>query len=63
MTELKIAAIRAKVVQLPMSFIYRWGPGEFEGFFRTLVEVETTDGIVGIGESVHARHALLIERT
>ncbi|MGH2938189.1 MAG: mandelate racemase/muconate lactonizing enzyme family protein [Solirubrobacterales bacterium] len=59
--ELKITAIRTTPISVPMSFVYKWGPGTYEGFSRTLVEVDTSAGITGIGEAGYARDAALID--
>jgi glucarate dehydratase len=59
--DLKITAIRATPISMPLSFIYKWGPGRFEGFSRTLVEVDTSAGITGIGEAGYSRDAELID--
>jgi glucarate dehydratase len=55
-----ITAIRATAVSIPLTFVYRWGPGAFPGFTRTLVEVETSAGITGVGEAGRPGHAELI---
>jgi glucarate dehydratase len=47
----KIAAIRATPVNIPLEAPYVWAHGTLPGFSKTIVEVETTDGIVGIGEA------------
>ena len=61
--DLTITAIRATPVSIPMSYVYKWGPGAYAGFTRTLVEVETSAGVTGIGESGHARDARIIEES
>ena len=57
---LRITAVRATPVSIPLTFAYKWGPGTYRGFTRTIIEVETADGIVGIGEAGHARDARII---
>ncbi|HEY4333507.1 MAG TPA: mandelate racemase/muconate lactonizing enzyme family protein [Ilumatobacteraceae bacterium] len=47
---MKIAAIRATPVNIPLEAPYLWAFGELPGFTRTIVEVETDDGIVGVGD-------------
>jgi glucarate dehydratase len=59
--DLKITAIRTTPISVPMAFVYKWGPGVYEGFTRTLVEVDTSAGITGIGEAGYARDAALID--
>jgi glucarate dehydratase len=45
-----IAAIRATPVNIPLTAPYLWSYGALAGFSKTIVEIETTDGIVGLGE-------------
>ena len=59
--ELTITAIRATPISIPMSYAYKWGSGTYDGFTRTLVEVETSAGITGVGECGISRDARLIE--
>lgn len=47
---MKIAAIRATPVNIPLEAPYLWSYGALGGFSKTIVEVETKDGIVGLGE-------------
>lgn len=47
---MKITAIRATPVNIPLEAPYLWSYGSLAGFSKTIVEVETTDGIVGLGE-------------
>lgn len=56
-----ITAIRATPVSIPMSYAYKWGSGTYDGFTRTLVEVETSAGVTGVGECGTSRDARLIE--
>lgn len=62
-TKLTITAIRATPISIPMSYAYKWGPGTFEGFTRTLVEVETAEGLVGLGECGTSRDARIINES
>lgn len=48
---LKIKSIRATPILLPLEAPYLWSYGALDGFTKTVVEVETTDGIMGIGEA------------
>jgi glucarate dehydratase len=57
---LAITAVRATPVSIPLTFVYRWGPGAYPGFTRTLVEVETSEGLTGLGECGYARDAGVI---
>ncbi|HXT34020.1 MAG TPA: mandelate racemase/muconate lactonizing enzyme family protein [Chloroflexota bacterium] len=56
-----IRRIRATPVNIPLEAPYRWSVGIFPGFSKTIVEVETTDGVVGVGEAPFAGAARLIE--
>ena len=47
---MKITAIRATPVNIPLEAPYLWSYGSLAGFSKTIVEVETDDGIIGIGE-------------
>jgi glucarate dehydratase len=47
---MKIAAIRATPVNIPLEAPYLWSYGSLAGFSKTIVEIETSDGIVGLGE-------------
>jgi glucarate dehydratase len=57
----RIAAVRATPVLIPLEAPYVWSYGTLDGFAQTIVEVETTDGAVGIGEAPGAGAARLIE--
>jgi glucarate dehydratase len=61
--EVAITGIRAIPIAIPLSYVYKWGPGAYAGFTRTLVEVETSVGVTGIGESGNARDARIIEES
>lgn len=57
---MRIRAIRATPVNLPLEAPYVWVFGELPGFSVTIVEVETDDGLIGIGEASGAGAARLI---
>jgi glucarate dehydratase len=48
---MKITAIRATPINLPIEAPYWWSFGWLPGSSRCIVEVETDDGIVGLGEA------------
>ena len=48
---MKIVAIRATPVLIPLEAPYVWSYGALDGFTKTIVEIETSDGVVGIGEA------------
>ncbi len=48
---MKIARIRATPILVPLEAPYLWSYGALDGFTKTIVEVETTDGVTGIGEA------------
>jgi glucarate dehydratase len=49
--KMKITKVRATAVSIPFDAPYIWSVGEYTGITRVIVEVETDDGIVGIGEA------------
>lgn len=58
---MKITAIRATPVNIPLEAPYLWSYGSLGGFTKTIVEVETSDGIVGLGEGPsHANVATIL---
>lgn len=48
---MKITAIRATPINLPIEAPYWWSFGWLPGSSRTVVEVETDEGLVGLGEA------------
>lgn len=48
---MRIARITATPVLIPLEAPYIWSYGQLDGFSKTIVEVETTDGVTGIGEA------------
>jgi glucarate dehydratase len=59
---MKIARIRATPVNIPLEAPYLWSYGALGGFSKTIVEVETSDGIIGLGEGPSPANAATIER-
>ena len=57
-----IKKIRVTPVNVPLVAPYLWSVGSFPGLSRTIVEVESSDGVIGIGEAPTAEAAALIER-
>ena len=47
---MKITKIRATPVNISLEAPYLWAYGALGGFSKTIVEVETSDGIIGLGE-------------
>jgi glucarate dehydratase len=58
---MKIAAIRATPVLIPLEAPYLWSYGALDGFTKCVVEVETTDGVTGIGEAPSHGAAKIID--
>jgi glucarate dehydratase len=57
---MKIRTIRATPILVPMEAPYLWSYGALDGFTKTVVEVETTDGVTGIAEAPsHAAAAII----
>ncbi len=59
---MKISAIRATPVNIPLEAPYLWSYGALAGFSKTIVEVETSDGIVGLGEGPSPANVATIEK-
>ena len=57
---MKIRRITATPINFPLEAPYGWVFGELPGFTQTIVEVETDDGLVGLGEASGAGAATLI---
>lgn len=57
---MKITAVRATPVNIPLEAPYLWSYGSLAGFSKTIVEVETSDGIVGLGEGPSPANATTI---
>jgi glucarate dehydratase len=57
---MKIAAIRATPVNISLEAPYLWSYGALAGFSKTIVEVETSDGIIGLGEGPSPANAVTI---
>lgn len=58
----KITRITATPVNLPLEAPYLWSYGSLAGFSKTIVEVETSDGVVGIGEGPSHGTAAIINK-
>lgn len=56
-----ISAVTATPVNIPLKAPYEWNFGFVGGCSRTIVEVETSDGVVGLGEAPSPWDAPLIE--
>ena len=57
---MKITAIRSTPINVPLEAPYRWSYGAFPGFSKSIIEVETSEGIVGLGEAPSAGATNLI---
>jgi len=55
-----VTAIRATPISIPLEAPYEWSGGHYGGFSRTIVEIEVSDGAVGLGESPSPDDAALI---
>lgn len=58
---MKITAIRATPVNIPLEAPYLWSYGALDGFSKTIVEVETDQGITGIGEGPSPAYVAMIK--
>ena len=59
---MKISAIRATPVNIPLEAPYFWSVGTYPGVSKTVIEVETDAGLSGLGESSTWESAAPIER-
>jgi len=59
---MKITAIRATPVNIPLEAPYLWSYGALAGFSKTIVEIETSDGIIGLGEGTSPANVATIEK-
>jgi glucarate dehydratase len=57
---MKIARIDCTIVNVPLDKPYFWSYGELGGFTKTIVEVTTDDGVIGLGEAPGAGSASTI---
>lgn len=57
---MKITRITATPINLPLDAPYVWVFGELPGFSTTIVEVETEDGLIGLGEAPSPQAATII---
>ena len=48
---MKITKVRATPVNIPLEVPFYWSVGTYPGTTKTIIEVETDEGIVGLGES------------
>src|SRR5439155_23785782 len=55
-----ISSVRATPISIPLEAPYHWSCGFVAGFSRTIVEVETSDGALGLGESPSPADAALV---
>ena len=60
---MKINAIRATPITIPMDIPFYWSVGIYPGTSKTIIEVETDEGIVGLGESPSWDCAEVINKT
>ena len=58
---MKITRIRTTPVNIPLEAPYWWSYGSLAGFSKTIVEVETDDGLIGLGEGPSPATAALID--
>jgi glucarate dehydratase len=59
---MKITKIRTTPVNIPLEAPYLWSYGSLAGFSKTIVEVETSDGLIGLGEGPSPATATLIDK-
>lgn len=57
---MKIAAIRATPVNIPLDRPYFWSVGTYPGTSKTIIEIDTDEGVSGIGEAASSDCAAAI---
>src|SRR5690242_760875 len=60
---MKIRKVTATPINFRLEAPYVWAFGELDGFSPTIVQVETEDGLVGLGEAPTYAAAKIIEDT
>lgn len=60
---MKITAIRATPVNIPLEVPYFWSTGIYPDTSKAVVEVETDQGLAGLGESPSSDCAEVINKT
>lgn len=58
---MKITDIRATPVNIPLELPFLWTAGLYPGTSKTIIEVETDEGIVGLGEAPSSHLAPTVE--
>lgn len=58
---MRIKSVRATPVLVPLEAPYVWSYGALDGFTKCVVEVETTDGLIGVGEAPSHTAAPIID--
>ena len=59
---MKITSIKATPVNIPMDIPYFWSVGLYPGTSKVVIEVETDEGITGLGEAPSCDCAAVIEK-
>ena len=57
----RIKEVRATPVNIPLEAPFLWSPGAYPGFSKVIIEVETEDGVLGIGEAPSPSAVSIIE--
>ncbi len=55
---MKIKSIKATKINIPMVAPLRWSGGVEKGWTRTIVQVESDDGLIGLGETIGGQNVL-----
>ena len=58
---MKITGIKATPVNIPLETPMYWTAGLYPGTSKTIIEVETDEGIIGLGEAPSSHLAAVIE--
>lgn len=57
---MKITNVRATPINVPLETAYLWSYGALPGFTQTIIEVQTDEGLTGVGEAPSAAAADVI---
>ena len=57
---MQITDIAVRLVNIPLTAGYRWAPGIYYGMTRGIVELQTDEGITGLGEISAPEHADIV---
>ena len=60
---MKITNVCATPINVPLEAAYIWSYGALPGFTQTIIEIETDEGLTGIGEAPSAAAAGIVAQS